>query len=56
LLPPDATIVVIEGGNHAQFGYYGIQTGDGKATISREDQQAQIVSATLDWLAGLKIP
>jgi len=31
--------VVIEGGNHAQFGNYGAQAGDGSATISAEDQQ-----------------
>ena len=30
---------VIEGGNHAQFGDYGIQKGDGNASVSREYQQ-----------------
>lgn len=30
---------VIEGGNHAQFGNYGAQKGDGEATITREEQQ-----------------
>ena len=30
---------VIEGGNHAQFGNYGPQRGDGAATISAEEQQ-----------------
>ena len=30
----------ISGGNHAQFGNYGEQKGDGTATISREEQQA----------------
>ena len=29
----------IEGGNHAQFGSYGAQSGDGIPTISAEDQQ-----------------
>lgn len=33
----------IEGGNHAQFGNYGIQAGDGEATISAVAQQAIIV-------------
>ncbi len=37
-LPEDTKIRVIEGGNHAQFGDYGIQKGDGKASISREEQ------------------
>ena len=30
---------VIEGGNHARFGNYGIQEGDGTATIARSRQQ-----------------
>ena len=30
---------VIDGGNHAQFGNYGKQSGDGEATISAEEQQ-----------------
>lgn len=47
LLPPDARFVPIEGGNHAQFGWYGEQAGDNPATISRAEQQAQIVEATL---------
>jgi pimeloyl-ACP methyl ester carboxylesterase len=39
LLPAGTTWVRLEGGNHAQFGFYGPQFGDGKATISREKQQ-----------------
>jgi hypothetical protein len=46
-LPQDARFVVIDGGNHAQFGSYGDQPGDNPATISRADQQAQVVAATL---------
>ena len=46
LLPQDTAWVAIEGGNHAQFGWYGEQAGDGVATISRDEQQAQIISAT----------
>lgn len=52
LLPADAQFVTIEGGNHAQFGWYGDQSGDNPATISREDQQAQVVAATAAALAG----
>jgi hypothetical protein len=44
-LPPSAELVVIEGGNHAQFGDYGPQRGDGVATISRADQQRQTAAA-----------
>lgn len=47
LLPPDTVYTVIEGGNHAYFGDYGPQRGDGEATIRREDAQRQIVAATL---------
>jgi pimeloyl-ACP methyl ester carboxylesterase len=46
LLPSSTSWVAIEGGNHAQFGWYGSQAGDGTATISRAQQQAQIVEAT----------
>lgn len=54
LLPPDTTWVKIDGGNHAQFGWYGNQPGDNPASISRSDQQAQMVAATLKILEGLK--
>jgi hypothetical protein len=50
LLPADAQFIPIEGGNHAGFGWYGPQAGDGEATISREEQQAQVVQATVDFL------
>ncbi len=46
LLPDDARFVAVEGGNHAQFGWYGSQGGDGEATISRTVQQDQVVAAT----------
>lgn len=38
-------IVEIEGGNHAQFGNYGLQKGDLPATISAQEQQRQTVAA-----------
>ena len=47
LFPADASFIEIEGGNHAQFGWYGEQAGDNPATISREDQQQQTLAATL---------
>ena len=37
----------IQGGNHAYFGNYGEQAGDGTASISHEEQQAQAVAAIL---------
>lgn len=54
LLPADTTWVPIIGGNHAQFGWYGDQAGDNPASISRTDQQAQLVAATLGMLENLK--
>lgn len=37
-LPSDLIEVVIEGGCHAYFGMYGAQDGDGKPTITNEEQ------------------
>ena len=42
-VPDNYTSCVIEGGNHAQFGNYGEQKGDGNATISADEQQKQTV-------------
>jgi pimeloyl-ACP methyl ester carboxylesterase len=53
LLPASAEYVVIDGGNHAQFGDYGAQPGDNEAEISRAEQQAQIVDATVKFLKEL---
>lgn len=50
LLPAATTWVAIDGGNHAQFGWYGPQDGDNEATISREEQQRQIIAATVQLL------
>jgi hypothetical protein len=47
LLPAATYWIEIEGGNHAQFGYYGMQLGDNRATISREQQQTLTVQAIL---------
>jgi len=46
-LPEDTNWVLIDGGNHSQFGYYGAQLGDSSATISREQQQELMVNAIL---------
>jgi dienelactone hydrolase len=53
LLPADTTWISIEGGNHAQFGWYGSQAGDNPAVLSRSDQQAQVLTATLELLEDL---
>ena len=55
LLPVDTDYVVIEGGNHHQFGTYALTTEEDLATISREAQHEQILAAMLELLkaAGL---
>ncbi len=54
LLPAYTKWVVVQGGNHAQFGWYGPQPGDGAASISPTEQQTQILQATLDFLHSLE--
>ena len=44
-------IVIIEGGNHAQFGNYGLQKNDPIATISSDEQQNIAVAAIIDFIA-----
>lgn len=46
----DENIIIIDGGNHAQFGNYGQQKGDPQATISTEEQQRIAVEAILDFI------
>ena len=43
-------IVIIEGGNHAQFGDYGKQKGDPDATISAKEQQEITVEAIVKFI------
>lgn len=54
LLPENTQWVEINGGNHSQFGHYGHQLFDGKATISREAQQAATRTAILDVLTKIE--
>lgn len=51
LLPADAELVEIEGANHASFGQYGPQAGDGQATISDEDMAAEVTALVGSFLA-----
>lgn len=44
------TEIILDGGNHAQFGYYGFQPGDGNATITAESQQNQTADAILKFI------
>lgn len=49
-LPASAKFSRIEGANHAQFGYYGFQLGDDKASISREQQQRETLDEILKFI------
>ena len=50
LWPSDFTEKVIEGGNHAQFGNYGAQKGDGIAQIKASKQQREAANAVISWI------
>lgn len=54
MLPQGTIIQVIEGGNHARFGNYGPQPGDGTATISAADQQRQAADLTVQVLRAVE--
>lgn len=47
--PKNSLEYVIEGGNHAQFGDYGNQSGDGNASISKEDQWNLTSKKIIEW-------
>ncbi|MCS6808410.1 MAG: alpha/beta hydrolase [Bacteroidota bacterium] len=52
--PPLTRYVVLEGGNHAQFGNYGTQSRDNPATMSYEEQQRRTVDETVRFLRSLE--
>jgi len=61
-LPPDTPFVIIEGGNHYQFGFYDaslcpeeMDMDTTPGDITREEQQSQIIQATLDFLEQFDI-
>ena len=45
--PENTYVFMIAGGNHAQFGSYGVQKGDGQASISAKEQWQETVDDTL---------
>ena len=49
-LPAHTRWVWIQGGNHSQFGWYGFQPGDHRATIGANVQRALMTDAVLDVL------
>ncbi len=56
LFPNSTTrFVLIQGGNHGQFGSYGDQPSDNPATISPTAQWEQTADATFQLLADLGV-
>lgn len=53
MLPESATTVEIDGSDHAQFGSYGAQPGDGTATISDEEARRRITTELTSFFAGV---
>ncbi len=51
MLSDQAEFEIILGGNHAQFGWYGVQKGDGVATIDTLNQQDQVIQMILNFIA-----
>lgn len=52
LLPPAARTTVIAGGNHAYFGSYGLQSGDGASPITPGGQRARTADAIDAYLSA----
>ncbi len=53
LIKNNFTEVIINGGNHGQFAYYGHQTGDKEATISAESQQNQTAKEIINFINNI---
>lgn len=51
-LPENTVELVIPGGNHAQFGSYGPQEGDGEAAVSGEEQRLVTVRSILELITN----
>jgi hypothetical protein len=51
-MPAGTVYMEIQGGNHAQFGNYGAQKGDGTATITQEQQQQIAVDAIVKFFGS----
>lgn len=55
-LPEGTRFVLVEGGNHAQFGSYGRQPRDGEASISAETQRRLVGDAIVRFLSEIGEP
>lgn len=55
-LPSGTDFVLVDGGNHAQFGSYGRQPRDGEASIPASEQRRLIVEAVAAFLSEIDSP
>lgn len=53
--PSNTSFITIEGGNHYNFGDYGVQSGDNNSTITREEQQNQTVNYIISFIKNLDV-
>ncbi|MDF2771913.1 MAG: alpha/beta hydrolase [Geminicoccaceae bacterium] len=53
-LPASTRWVWVEGGNHSQFGWYGFQPGDKRATIDASEQRAMMIRAVVEALTAAR--
>jgi hypothetical protein len=53
-LPSILTEIIIDGGNHANFGLYGRQDGDGSAEIDAFDQIFRTADAIYEFISEEK--
>lgn len=53
-VPEGAVEQVLISGNHASFGDYGPQRGDGETALTHEEAVVDIVEIMLDWLESLR--
>ncbi len=51
LLSDNASVILLQGGNHAQFGHYGFQSGDLDADISADMQRDIVIKEFLHFLS-----
>jgi hypothetical protein len=54
MLPADATFVQIDGANHASFGDYGVQPGDGEATATSDEVRTEITAQVGSFLGDAR--
>lgn len=54
-LPQDAEFIELKGGNHGQFGDYGMQKGDNEPSISAQEQTDKSANEIIDLLKRLEL-